>query len=262
MAKAFGTPGRRARARQHRSRRPASLARAIAFVAQTPARMVVVPMWSPRKRTGSRCDRRRCASRTCWSSCRRGRAPSPSIRRRRSTTSAQSSRVPCSVDTVGFGGSIWRVSGTAPAMAAAAGAAADLLAREPGLDAVTLKRRLGGAGGGPMWVRAKTADRDRVWAPAQAASPPYAARLRGHDAATRIGRSSSCARLLDGRACVFGELLVGSAADRVVDHDEPVVRHAEHAAHQLGRAGKARRHHADRRDALPFRHDGVVQTAR
>jgi hypothetical protein len=56
-----------------------------------------------------------------------------------------------SADAAGFGGAIWRVSGAALAVAAAATAAAELLAREPGLDAVALKRRLGEAGGGPIW---------------------------------------------------------------------------------------------------------------
>ncbi len=56
-----------------------------------------------------------------------------------------------SVEAVGFGGRIQRLAG-APLSAAAAGrAAAALLAREPGLDAAGLKRRLIEAGGGALW---------------------------------------------------------------------------------------------------------------
>ena len=62
-----------------------------------------------------------------------------------------SPRGPASAEAAGFGGAVWRVSGAGLAVAAAATAAADLLAREPGLDAGALKRRLGEAGGGAAW---------------------------------------------------------------------------------------------------------------
>jgi hypothetical protein len=48
----------------------------------------------------------------------------------------------------------------------------------------------------------------------------------------------------------------------VADHCELVIRHAENAAHHLGGADEARRHHPQSGDALPFSRDGVVQTAR
>ncbi len=68
--------------------------------------------------------------------------------------------------------------------------------------------------------------------------------------------------LLDGRARVLRELLVGSAADRVADDGELVVRHAEDPAHELGRAGEARRHHPDGGYPVALCRDRVVQTAR
>ena len=49
LVKAFGTPGRRVVPVKIDPADPPSLARAIAFVAQTPARVVVVPMWSRRQ---------------------------------------------------------------------------------------------------------------------------------------------------------------------------------------------------------------------
>ncbi len=131
---------------------PASAARAIAFVAQTPARIAVLPMWSTTREDWE--PLRQAAMRfkdvLVVVPAGQGAEPVyPAALGLDNVLAVEQGTV--SVDTVGFGGSIWRVSGTAPAVAAAAAAAADLLAREPGLDAVTLKRRLGDAGGGPMW---------------------------------------------------------------------------------------------------------------
>src|SRR5262245_31042356 len=58
------------------------------------------------------------------------------------------------------------------------------------------------------------------------------------------------AALLDGGPGARGQLGIAGAADRVLDLDEGVTRHAEHAAHQFGGAGEAHRHHADGGDAL------------
>src|SRR5262249_36931844 len=49
LAKALGSPGRRLVPVRISPGDPISLARAVAFVAQTPARIVVVPMWSAAK---------------------------------------------------------------------------------------------------------------------------------------------------------------------------------------------------------------------
>jgi hypothetical protein len=49
LVRAFGTPGRRIVPVKIDPTDPRSLARAVAFVAQTPARIVVVPMWSRRQ---------------------------------------------------------------------------------------------------------------------------------------------------------------------------------------------------------------------
>ena len=69
-------------------------------------------------------------------------------------------------------------------------------------------------------------------------------------------------RLLDGGARVGLDLFVRGAADRMADDRKPVVRHAEHAAHELGGADEACRHHPQRGHSLPLGRDCVVQTAR
>lgn len=135
---------------------PVSLARAIAFVAQTPARVAVLAMWG--------------TSRADWEPFRQaatrfkdvlilvpaGPSPQPAeapvypaaFRLDNVLAVAQGAG---SAEAAGFGGGVRRVSGAGLAVAAAARAAADLLAREPGLDAGALKRRLGEAGGGAAW---------------------------------------------------------------------------------------------------------------
>lgn len=133
---------------------PASLARAVAFVAQTPARIAVVPMWG--------------ASREAWEPFRQaashfrhllvivpaGEEAGPvypaalgldTVLAVAAGTGSGSAEVP------GFGGRTRRLSGEALAVAAAGRAAAALLAREPRLDARALKERLIEAGGEPAW---------------------------------------------------------------------------------------------------------------
>src|SRR6185295_1933970 len=77
-----------------------------------------------------------------------------------------------------------------------------------------------------------------------------------------LGAQQQFARLIDACARVLGEIGVGGATDRMADDHEFVVGQAEHATHQFSRAHEARGHHADGWDALPFRYDRVVQTAR
>src|SRR5258708_21105577 len=69
-------------------------------------------------------------------------------------------------------------------------------------------------------------------------------------------------RLLDGCARVFRKLIIRSAADRMADDDELVLRHAGDTAHELGRADEPLRHHGDGRYPLPLRCDRIMQTAR
>ena len=131
---------------------PVSLARAIAFVAQTPARVAVVPMWG--------------TTRADWEPFRQAAVRFKDVLLVVPAGTGAELVYPAalgldnvlavaqgtaSADAAGFGGAPLRVSGPVLAVAAAGMAAADILAREPGLDASALKRRLGEAGGGPMW---------------------------------------------------------------------------------------------------------------
>ncbi len=63
-------------------------------------------------------------------------------------------------------------------------------------------------------------------------------------------------------ACHRCQPRIGRAADRMVDHRERVVRHPQHAAHQLGGTDEPRRHHRDGGNAQAFGSNGVMQTAR
>jgi hypothetical protein len=129
---------------------PASLARAIAFVAQTPARVAVLPMWG--------------TTREDWESFRQaamrfkdvliivpaGAEPVyPAALALDNVLAVEQGTT--SANAAGFGDNIQRLSGAPLATAAAGRAAADLLAREPVLDVGALKRRLRDAGGGTMW---------------------------------------------------------------------------------------------------------------
>jgi hypothetical protein len=133
-------------------REPASLARAIAFVAQTPARIAVLPMWGTAREGWE--PLRQAAERfkavlIIVPAGQGGQAVYPAALGLDNVLAVEQGTG--SVDAIGFGGSTWRMSGAGPAVAAAAVAAADLLAREPALDAATLRRRLVDTGGGPMW---------------------------------------------------------------------------------------------------------------
>jgi hypothetical protein len=130
---------------------PMSLARALAFVAQTPARVAVLPMWG--------------TTRADWEPLRQaamrfkdllvvvpaggGAAPIYPAELGLDNVLAVAQGT-ANTDAEGFGGAMQRLSGAQRAAAAAAAAAAELLAREPGVDVATLKRRLIEAGG-PMW---------------------------------------------------------------------------------------------------------------
>lgn len=128
-----------------------SLARAIAFVAQTPARIAALPMWS--------------ATRQDWEPLRQAALRFKDVLVIVPAGSGAEMVYPAalglenvlavggmaSAEVAGFGGTRQRLSGEALAVAGAAKAAAEVLTREPLLDAGALKRRLGEAGGGELW---------------------------------------------------------------------------------------------------------------
>jgi hypothetical protein len=130
---------------------PVELARALAFVAQTPARVAVVAMASP--------------SRPHWEAFRQAAqrfkdllVVVPAVPAEPAYPAALGLDNVLAVapgatgaEAVGFGGVTSHASGAVVAVAAAASAAAELRALEPALDAATLKRRLGAAGGGAKW---------------------------------------------------------------------------------------------------------------
>jgi hypothetical protein len=137
---------------------PVGLARALFFVAQTPARVAVLVMWG--------------ASRAHWEPFRQaaqrfrdvmvlapagegagegadeGREPVYPAALGLDNVLAVSAGTR-RMEALGFGGVMGQVSGPAVAVVAAASAAAELRAREPALDGAALKRYLGGAPGGP-----------------------------------------------------------------------------------------------------------------
>ena len=127
---------------------PLALARALAFVAQTPARVAAVAMGSP--------------SRAHWEpflqAAQRFKDVLVLVPAEPSYPAALGldnvlavSSGSARAEAAGFGGVTAQVSGPVAAVAAAAGAAVELRVREPALDAAALKRRLGEAGGGAKW---------------------------------------------------------------------------------------------------------------
>jgi hypothetical protein len=131
---------------------PVSLARAIAFVAQTPARVAVVPMWGTTRADWEPFRQAAVRFKDVLLVVPAGTGAEPVYPAALSLDNILAvTQGTASADAAGFGGALSRVSGAVLAVAAAGMAAADLLAREPGLDAAALKRRLGEAGGGLMW---------------------------------------------------------------------------------------------------------------
>jgi hypothetical protein len=131
---------------------PASLARAIVFVAQTPARVAVLPMWSTARQDWE--PLRQAATRfkdvlVIVPSGMGAEAIYPAALGLDNVLAVAPGTA--SVDATGFGGRVKRLSGPLLAVAAAGKAAAGLLAREPLLDLGALKRRLSEAGGGTTW---------------------------------------------------------------------------------------------------------------
>jgi hypothetical protein len=132
---------------------PASLARAIAFVAQTPARVAVLPMWGTMRQDWE--PLRQAAVRfkdvlVIVPAGKGAEAVYPAALGLDNVLGVEQGTA--NVDAVGFGGRVQRLSGAPLAVAAAGKAAADLLAREPLLD-VGAQQQLGETDGGPMWRR-------------------------------------------------------------------------------------------------------------
>jgi len=131
---------------------PVSLARAVAFVAQTPARVAIVPMWGAKREAWE--PFRQAASRfkdiLLIVPAGAGSEPVYPAALGLDNVLAVEHRA-ATADAPGFGGRVQRISGAALAVAAAGKAAAAVLAREPRLDVVALKRRLIEAGGGETW---------------------------------------------------------------------------------------------------------------
>lgn len=135
---------------------PLSLARAIAFVAQTPARVAVLPIgsaegadWTPFRQAAQH-------FKDVLIIVPAGTAAAPAYPAALGLVNVLAVEPgTASADAVGFGGAARQVSGAPLATAAAGKAAADVLTREPGLDVAALKRRLAQGGGGQYWQAQK-----------------------------------------------------------------------------------------------------------
>jgi hypothetical protein len=130
---------------------PASPARALAFVAQTPARVALAPIsgikpeaWEPLRQAATRFKDILIILPVSGSD-----TTSPAVLGLDNVLAVEPGSE--SADAVGFGGQVQRLSGPPLAVAAAGKAAAALLAREPRLDIGVLKRRLAEASGGAHW---------------------------------------------------------------------------------------------------------------
>jgi hypothetical protein len=77
-----------------------------------------------------------------------------------------------------------------------------------------------------------------------------------------LGAQQQMARLLNRRVRVLQNLPIRSAADRMADNRELVIRQAENPAHQFGGTDEAGRHHTYGGHPLPFSRYRVVHTAR
>ncbi|MBO0742971.1 MAG: hypothetical protein J2P51_16290 [Hyphomicrobiaceae bacterium] len=129
---------------------PVGLAQALAFVAQTPARIAVIAMASP---SGPHWEPfRQAAQRFRDVLVVVPAMPEPVYPAALGLDTVLAvAPGTARAEAVGFGGVTLHVSGAVAAVAAAASAAAELLAREPALAAAALKRRLGEVGGGAKW---------------------------------------------------------------------------------------------------------------
>jgi hypothetical protein len=131
---------------------PASLPRAVAFVAQTPVRVALVIMWSKARADWEPFRQAALHFKDVLIVVPAGNGPEPVYPAAFGLDNVLAVvQGAGSAEAAGFGGAMRRLEGAQLAAALAGKAAAELLAREPGLDAGALKRRLIEAGGGTMW---------------------------------------------------------------------------------------------------------------
>jgi hypothetical protein len=148
----LGTPGARLVPVRIDPVNPMSLARAIAFIAQTPARIAVLPVlgaaaedWTPFRQAAQHF---RNLLIIVPAGTEAGSAyPAALGLENVLAIEAGSTRI----DVMGFAGVMRRVSGTQLATAAAARSAAEILAREPAVDVAALKARLSALDGVQVW---------------------------------------------------------------------------------------------------------------
>jgi hypothetical protein len=131
---------------------PVSLGRAVAFVAQTPARIAVVPMASPHKQEWEPFQQAATHFKDVLFVIVAGDTPESAYPAALGLDNVLAVAATTSGgDHPGFGGAPRPVSGATLAIAGAAKAAAGILAREPRLGAKELKRRLIASEGGTTW---------------------------------------------------------------------------------------------------------------
>lgn len=131
---------------------PAALARAIAFVAQTPARVAILPMWGARREAWEPFRQAASHFKDILLVVPAGEGSEPVYPAALGLDNVLAiEHGAANAESAGFAGRMQRLSGSALAVAAAGKAAAALLAREPRLDVATLKRRLIEADGAPTW---------------------------------------------------------------------------------------------------------------
>jgi subtilisin family serine protease len=131
---------------------PVSFARAIAFAAQTPARVAIVPMWGARREAWEPFRQAASQFKDILLIVPAGVGSEPVYPAALGLDNVLAVEHGASTgDAPGFGGRVQRISGAALAVAAAGKAAAAVLAREPRLDVAVLKRQLIEAGGDATW---------------------------------------------------------------------------------------------------------------
>ena len=131
---------------------PVSFARAIAFAAQTPARVAIVPMWGARREAWEPFRQAASQFKNILLIVPAGAGSEPVYPAALGLDNVLAVEHGASTgDAPGFGGRVQRISGAALAVAAAGKAAAAVLAREPRLDVAVLKRQLIEAGGDATW---------------------------------------------------------------------------------------------------------------
>jgi hypothetical protein len=131
---------------------PISIGQAVVFLSRTPARLALLPMWSPRQQDWEPFRQAAAHFRNILFIVPAAEGPEPVYPAGLGLDNllAVSGAAPAR-DSAGFGGAMQQLSGARLAVVAAAAAAAALLGREPGLGAAALKQRLVASEGGTSW---------------------------------------------------------------------------------------------------------------